>query len=99
MVGFGAVLAVMILDEYSKGLRAQQEQYLTEDELTLYYDCMANSVAQRKNSDLYEGVTMDYGEEEAKQGTPAATIVDTYKDVVKNEVKAYNDKLVEKMQK
>ncbi len=95
----GAVLAAMILDEYSKGLRAQQEQYLTEDELTLYYDCMANSVAQRKNSDLYEGVTMDYGEEEAKQGTPAATIVDTYKDVVKNEVKAYNDKLVEKMQK
>lgn len=40
---------------------------------------------------------MDYGEAEAREGTPAATIVDTYKNVVANEVKAYNDKLVEKM--
>jgi|GEM_PF-6285933 len=58
---------------------------------------MAKSIPQRKNNDLYEGVTMDYGEAEAREGTPAATIVDTYKNVVANEVKAYNDKLVEKM--
>lgn len=93
----GAVLASMILDEYAKGLRAEQEIYMTPEEVTLYYECMGKSIAQRKNNDLYEGVTMDYGEAEAKEGTPAATIVDTYKNVVKNEVQAYNDKLVEKM--
>ena len=93
----GAVLAAMILDEYAKGLRAEQETYMTADEIKLYYDCMAKSIPQRKNNDLYEGVTMDYGEAEAKEGTPAATIVDTYKNVVKNEVQAYNDKLVEKL--
>ena len=89
----GAVLAAMILDEYAKGLKAEQEQYMTADELKLYYECMAKTIPQRKNDDLYEGVTMSYGEEEAKAGTPAATIIDTYKDVVKNEVQAYNDKL------
>lgn len=93
----GAVLASMILDEYAKGLRAEQEIYMTPEEITLYYECMGKSIAQRKNNDLYEGVMMDYGEAEAKEGTPAATIVDTYKNVVKNEVQAYNDKLVEKL--
>lgn len=93
----GAVLAAMILDEYSKGLKAEQELYMTEDEIKLYYDCMSKTIPQRKNNDLYEGVTMDYGEAEAKEGTPAATIIDTYKNVVKSEVQAYNDKLVEKM--
>lgn len=93
----GAVLAAMILDEYAKGLKAEQELYMTAEELQLYYDCMANSIPQRKNNDLYEGVTMDYGETEAREGTPAATIIDTYKNVVKSEVQAYNDKLVEKM--
>ena len=87
----------MILDEYSKGLKAEQELYMTPEEIALYYECMANSIPQRKNNDLYEGVTMDYGEAEAMAGTPAATIVDTYKNVVKSEVQAYNDKLVEKM--
>jgi len=58
---------------------------------------MSKSIAQRKNSDLYEGVTMDYGEAEAKEGTPAATIVDTYKNVVKTEVQSYNDKLMQKL--
>ena len=33
------------------------------------------------------------------EGTPAATIIDTYKNVVKKEVQSYNDKLVEKMNK
>lgn len=93
----GAVLAAMILDEYSKGLKAQQETYMTAEEVELYYECMSNTIPQRKNNDLYEGVTMDYGEAEAKEGTPAATIIDTYKNVVKSEVQAYNDKLVEKM--
>ena len=93
----GAVLAAMILDEYSKGLKAEQALYMTEDEVKLYYDCMSKTIPQRKNNDLYEGVTMDYGEAEAKEGTPAATIIDTYKNVVKSEVQAYNDKLVEKM--
>ena len=36
---------------------------------------------------------MSYGEEEAKQGTPAATIIDTYKNVVASEVEAYNAKV------
>ena len=89
----GAVLAAMILDEYAKGLHAEQELYMTADELTLYYDCMSKTIPQRKNNDLYEGVTMDYGEEEAKAGTPAATIVDTYKSVVEKEVEDYNEKV------
>lgn len=93
----GAVLAAMILDEYAKGLKAEQEKYMTADEVKLYYDCMSQTIPQRKNNDLYEGVTMDYGEAEARQGMPAATIIDTYKNVVKKEVQAYNDKLVEKM--
>lgn len=94
-----SVLAAMILDEYSKGLKAEQEQYMTADEIKLYYECMSKTIPQRKNDDLYEGVTMGYGEEEAKEGTPAATIIDTYKNVVKKEVQSYNDKLVEKMNK
>lgn len=89
----GAVLAAMILDEYSKGLKAEQELYMTDDEVKLYYDCMENSIPQRKNDGLYDGVTMSYGEEEAKAGTPAATIVDTYKNVVASEVEAYNAKV------
>ena len=89
----GAVLAAMILDEYAKGLREEQALYMTEDEIKLYYDCMAKSIPQRKNDNLYEGVTMSYGEEEAKQGTPAATIIDTYKNVVASEVEAYNAKV------
>ena len=93
----GAVLAAMILDEYAKGLKEQQETYMTAEEVQLYYDCMTNTIPQRKNNDLYEGVTMDYGEAEAREGTPAATIIDTYRNVVKSEVQAYNDKLVEKM--
>ena len=95
----GAVLAAMILDEYAKGLKAEQELYMTAEEVQLYYDCMSNTIPQRKNNDLYEGVTQDYGEAEAKEGTPAATIIDTYRNVVKNEVQSYNDKLVEKMNK
>lgn len=91
----GAVLAAMILDEYAKGLKTEQALYMTEDEIKLYYDCMANSIPQRKNDDLYAGVTMSYGEEEAKAGTPAATIIDTYKNVVASEVEAYNSKLGE----
>lgn len=89
----GAVLAAMILDEYAKGLKEEQALYMTEDEIKLYYDCMAKSIPQRKNDNLYEGVTMSYGEEEAKQGTPAATIIDTYKNVVASEVEAYNAKV------
>lgn len=93
----GAVLAAMIMDEYAKSLKENQKLYMTDEEIELYYDCMDHGVPARKNNGVYEGVTMNYGEAEAKEGTPAATIVDTYKDVVAGEVEAYNAKMKEKL--
>ena len=89
----GAVLAAMILDARKSMLLDLQKTYMTQEEIDVYYKCMENIIPQRKNNNLYEGVTMSYGEDEAKAGTPAATIVDTYKSVVESEIAAYNASL------
>lgn len=89
----GAVLGAMILEARKDIQLSEYQSYMRQDELDVYYGAMENIIPQRKNNNIYEGVTMSYGESEAKEGTPAATIIETYKSVVEGEIAAYNASL------
>lgn len=94
----GAVLAAMIMKAKSDNYKTYIETYFSADQIARYNDMMANIIPQRKNDLLFEGVTLSYGETEAKEGTPAATIMDTYRNVIKTEVQNYNEKLIKEME-
>ena len=51
---------------------------------------MTKIIPQRRN---YAGVSAGAGEGEAMDGTPAQTVIETYKTQLEGEVKAYNDAL------
>ncbi len=89
----GAVLAAMILDEINNSWRAQMATYMTEEQIERYYQYMSNIVPQRKNNNIYDGVTMDLGEGDAKNGDDPATIVERYKDRGNGQVTMYNNKI------
>lgn len=89
----GAVLAAMILDEYRTNYTNRLYEVMRPEQIERYEGMLETVTYKRKENNVYEGVTMNYGEAEAREGKPAATIVDTYKDVVENEVKEYNKTL------
>lgn len=90
----GAVLAAMIMKTKADNYNDFLSGLLTSEQMERYNTMMANIVPQRKNDNLYDGVTLSYGEEEAKEGTPAQTIIDQYRGVITSEVQAYNTKLI-----
>lgn len=93
----GAVLAAMIMKAKADNYSTFLDEKFTKEQVARYNQMMADIIPQRKNDLLFEGVTLSYGDQEAKDGTPAATIIDTYKNVVKTEVQNYNEKLIKEM--
>jgi len=93
----GAVLAAMIMKAKADNYTNFVQSTFTEEQVARYNDMMTNIIPQRKNDNLYDGVTMSYGDQEAKDGTPSATIMDTYKNVIKSEVENYNEQLIKEM--
>ncbi len=89
----GAILGAMILDEINKGYREDLAGYMTEEQIERYYYYMTSIVPQRKNNNVFYGITTDLGESEAKEGENPATIMEKYKDVGAGQVKLYNDRI------
>lgn len=85
-----AVLASMIcaakMENYNKQLA---EQY-TEEQIQRYYSIMEKIVPQRRN---YTNVSNSIADKEAMRGTPAQTLIETYKSQLESEVAAYNANL------
>lgn len=88
-----AVLAAMIMETKNRRVNEENEKIYTPEQLARYELMMSSIVPQRKNNDIYTGVTMSYGDSEALAGSPAATIIETYRNVVAAEVEAFNKKL------
>lgn len=88
-----AVLAAMIMDAKQKGVEAEMVETYTPEQIERYDLMMTSIIPQRKNNGNYPGVTMSYGDSEAVNGSPAATIIETYRDVLKAEVEAFNKTL------
>ncbi len=93
----GAVLAAMIMKTKADSYNSFIESKFTKEQVARYNEIMADIIPQRKNDLLFEGVTLSYGDAEAKEGTPAATIMDTYRNVIKKEVENYNERLIKEM--
>ena len=83
-----AVLATMIckakLDSYQEELKARFD----DKQVERFYNIMTKIIPQRRK---YAGIDEKPGEPEALQGTPAQTIVETYKSQLEAEVAAYNE--------
>lgn len=83
-----AVLASMIcqakVDNYETDLQAKYD----DEQIERYYTIMEKIVPQRRK---YAEVNVGAGEKEALEGTPAQTIIETYKTQLESEVAAYNE--------
>lgn len=81
-----AVLASMICKAKMDNYTAELESKYTEEQIVRYNSIMEKIVPQRRN---YANVS-NVGEGEALGGSPAQTIVETYKSQLEAEVEAYN---------
>ncbi len=88
-----AVLAAMIMEVKERRVNEENIKIYTPEQLARYDLMMTSIVPQRKGNDVYTGVTMDYGDGEALGGSPAATIIETYRGVVSSEVASFNKTL------
>ncbi len=85
-----AVLAAMIMETKERRVNEENVKMYTPEQLARYDEMMTSIVPQRKGNDVYTGVTTNYGDGEALNGSPPATIIETYRDVVDSEVAAFN---------
>lgn len=90
-----AVLAAMIMETKERRVNEDNVKIYKPEQLARYEKMMTSIIPQRKANDVYTGVTMGYGDGEALAGSPAATIIETYRGVIKGEVEAFNKKLQE----
>ncbi len=82
-----AVLASMIC-QYAKDAGTQELEKLCDaEQIERLNTIMTKIIPQRRE---YEGVSVGAGEGEAQEGTPAQTIIETYKSQLEGEVEAYN---------
>lgn len=88
-----AVLAAMIMEVKERRINEENVKMYTPEQLQRYDLMMTSIIPQRKSNDIYTGVTMSYGDSEAMAGSPAATIIETYRNVLDGEVKEFNKKL------
>lgn len=87
-----AVLASMIC-QYAKDASAETLANLCDaDQIERINTIMTKIIPQRRN---YAGVSAGAGEGEALDGSPAQTIIETYKSQLEGEVDAYNAALKE----
>ena len=73
------------LDNYTTQLESQY----SKEQIDRYMSIMEKTMPQRRK---YAGVS-DVGEGDALNGTPAQTIIETYKSQLEAEVAAYNEAL------
>lgn len=85
-----AVLASMICQYAMDSSEETLAKLCSEEQLKRIDTIMTKIIPQRRN---YAGVSAGAGEGEAMDGTPAQTVIETYKTQLEGEVKAYNDAL------
>jgi hypothetical protein len=83
-----AVLAELITMQYVYDFRANQEINMTQAQLDRYDLIMTQTVAQQRN---FPGVAMLAGNGDARDGMPAASIVERFRAQVAEEVRLYNE--------
>lgn len=93
-----AVLAAMIMETKERRINEENKNIYKPSQLSRYEKMMTSIVPQRKGDDIYTGVHTAYGDAEALAGSPAVTVIETYRGVIKGEVDAFNEKL-KKLQK
>ncbi len=85
-----AVLASMIcaakMENYDNDLKSKYD----DEQIQRYYSIMEKIVPQRRD---YSNVSNSIADGEAMRGTPAQTLIETYKSQLESEVAAYNEKL------
>lgn len=84
-----AVLASMICKAKLDNYTTQLESQYSKEQIDRYMSIMEKTMPQRRK---YAGVS-DVGEGDALNGTPAQTIIETYKSQLEAEVAAYNEAL------
>lgn len=85
-----AVLASMICEAKADNYETDLQTKYNEEQIERYYTIMEKIVPQRRK---YTDVNVGAGEAEALEGTPAQTIIETYKSQLESEVAAYNENI------
>lgn len=87
-----AVLASMICQYAQDSSADTLAKLCTAEQIERIESIMTKIIPQRRK---YEGVSADAGEGDALDGTPAQTVIETYKSQLEGEVEAYNAALKE----